>query len=377
MQLWKRNYILSYTLFEIILFSCLAIFCGLQFHDSLKTEMTSFKELYWQSNDYKSILTEHQGMSKNDDMLPLINEQRDLITSTFQLQNFYFEIVQDEETVFTSFPQEVKLASNDKVVVKSIGNEKFILYQDNNSAENSVVTCMMEITEIYREHWIRNLQSTIFAILCSIFIGLLLYYQMKKIYRPIQNISHELRTPLTLISGYSELLTRTKTTEQEKIDMGLEIFNQATHLQEIIQQLLLMGDLKDGEVEMGKIMLSDIAKQMGRTYPLIISTTNEESIIGNHLLLTRLLINLLDNAARESNEIHLSISGKTMAISNASKTIPKNVLRKLNKGKKLNKGEYQGAGQGFLIIREIITLHKGKINIISNANETIVNIEFP
>ncbi|MGL6199597.1 MAG: sensor histidine kinase [Lachnospiraceae bacterium] len=339
--------------------------------------MTGFKILYRQGTDYVNKIVKYQGLSKNEDNLPLINEQRDLITDICQLQEFYFEIVQNENTIYTSLPQEVQLASNNKVVVKSIGNQTFIMYRENNTAVNIEVTYIKVITEIYHEHHARILQSAVFAILCSLIISLLLYYQMKKIYRPIQNISHELRTPLTLISGYSELLTRTKTTEQEKIDMGLEIFNQATHLQEIIQHLLLMGDLKDGEVEMDKIMLSDIVKQMERTYPLIISTSDEEPIIGNHLLLTRLLINLLDNAARESNEIQLSISGKTMAISNAGKTIPKNVLRKLNKGKKLNKGEYQGAGQGFLIIREIITLHQGKINIISNANETIVNIEFP
>lgn len=60
---------------------------------------------------------------------------------------------------------------------------------------------------------------------------------------------------------------------------------------------------------------------MERIYPLIISASDEEPVIGNHLLLTRLLINLLDNAARASNEIRLSITGKTMMISNESKTV--------------------------------------------------------
>ena len=377
MQLWKRNYILSYTLFQIILFSCLAIFCGLQFHGSLKTEMFSFKDLYRQSNDYINTFIKTQGLSKSEDMQQLINEQNDLMISIFQLQDFYFEIVQDEKTLYTSLPQEVQLESKNKVVVKNIENKKFILYRENSTIENCEITYMKEITDIYRDNQFQILQSALFALLCSFFIGLLLYYQMKKIYRPIQNISHELRTPLTLISGYTELLIRTKTNEQEKIDMGLEIFNQTTHLQEIIQQLLLMGDLKEGAVDMEKIMLSDIAKQLEHTYPLNISTSSEEPIIGNHLLLNRLLINLLDNAVRESNDIQLSITGKTLVISNAGKTIPENVLRKLNKGKKLNKGEYQGAGQGFIIIREIIALHQGKINITSNENLTIVNIEFP
>ena len=49
-------------------------------------------------------------------------------------------------------------------------------------------------------------------------LSLFLYYIMKKLYYPINNIAHELRTPLTNIYGYAEYIQKAKLTEEDKFE---------------------------------------------------------------------------------------------------------------------------------------------------------------
>ena len=76
-------------------------------------------------------------------------------------------------------------------------------------------------------------------------MGLFLYYTMRRINRPVNQIAHELRTPLTGIRGYAEYLMMGKLTEEERFFAARQIVDSAKHLENITEKLLIMGNVRD------------------------------------------------------------------------------------------------------------------------------------
>lgn len=376
MQLWKKNFFFVVLLFQILLFTGLFAFVSYSFQQSLTKDVALFEQLRGESDFLIERVTEESASSHTQELVQVINEQ----------QQFYFQVANRDGILFSSIPkdaflEEEKSYSMDRLSVKKRDEKTYLLYIETKEIgeETFEVFFIKDSSSVYLEQNQRIRYSLLFGILFSIFLSGVIYWQMKKIYRPVQNLAHELRTPLTLISGYSEYLMRLKTTEEEKTTMSQEIFQEAQQLQEVIEQLLIMGDLTDGTIKMEQLYVSELFQNLSHKYPkLQLSISGEKELKGNRVLLLRLFDNLLDNAfkAAGNEKVQLTIFGKELELVNAGKRISDSQLKKMNRGKKLSVSEYEGSGQGFLICRQIVLLHHGKITIHSDEEQTKVNISF-
>ena len=365
MQLWKKNFLFVFALLQGLLFIGLFIIVNYNFQQSLKTKADLFNEL---RQDNQSLVDKII-----DNQLPI--DLKYFIKKVNDQQQFYFRIKRDENLLFSSIPQDIKLSQTERTELMNSKGKHFFTYADRSAGTE--ISYVMDSSDIYKAYDRQRFYCVFFGSLFSLLIGGILYLQMKKIYKPIQNLSHELRTPLTLISGYSELLIRMKTTEEQKITMGTQIVEESQHLQEVIEQLLLMGDLKEGEVTKESLLLSDLVENIKDNFPSIkLSKQNEQAVYGNRILLTRLLYNLLENACKAGSKIHLIFDMKTMVLSNDGRLIPEKQLKKMNRGKALAPTEYDGSGQGFVICRDIVALHHGLIKIVSDHGWTTVTVAF-
>ncbi|MBP1046130.1 HAMP domain-containing histidine kinase [Enterococcus sp. BWM-S5] len=374
MQLWKKNFFFVVVLFQGMLFAGLFAFVSYSFQQSLIKETALFKQWMEESEFLISKLAEEPTSGFTQELVQVINEQ----------QQFYFKISNQDGILFSSIPKYVSLEEMQEIErfsIKKRSRKTYLFYCTSKRIEGTEfeVLFVKDSSFLYLEQRERIIYSSLFGVLFSIFLSVIIYWQMKKIYKPVQNLSHELRTPLTLISGYSEYLMRMKTTEEEKMTMSQEIFQESQQLQEVIEQLLIMGDLTDGELKMEKLYVSELIQNLTHKYPkLKLSIFEEVEVWGNRVLLLRLFDNLLDNAFRAAGdtEVQLIISGKKIELSNSGARISERQLRKMNRGKKLSSSEYGGSGQGFLICREIVLLHHGKITIQSDERRTNVFIVF-
>ncbi|MGC6769819.1 sensor histidine kinase [Enterococcus sp. LJL128] len=372
MVLWKKNFFFIFTLFQGLIFVCLLFFVSYSFQQALNKEVRSFRRLV-QDNGWIA-----QKLTADD--LSLVS--REIVLSTYLQQEISVEIRREDGTVLLSLNEIEKMPAfeeNQLSVFKESGKH-FLTYSSSLflQGEPSEIFYAKNVSFLYEEQQIRIFQSLIFGLGLSTVISLIIYWQMKKIYKPVQQISHELRTPLTLISGYSELMIRMKSTEEEKLMMSQDILDETRHLQEIIEQLLLMGELKEGTVAKEPIYLTELLTSLQADYPFqLVRSFKEEPVVGNRILLLRLLDNLLRNAFNASTHVEIIIKAKELVISNGGKAIPESKLKKLNRGKKLHPSEYEGSGQGFIICRDIVLLHQGKIRIVSNELGTKVIVNFP
>lgn len=372
MQLWKKNFLFTFIIFQVLIFIGLSIFWLMGFNQELKNEVSLFEQLI-RTSDF--LIDDIDSEIGNREAREFINQSQNEFT-------FYFDVNERNKSIFSSIPQSL-------LQKEQVEYEQIILIKDRKKrlltnikrvpAETGLltVTYVKDLSSTYQKQNRRMLLSYLLGLLFTFLISLLIYWQMKKIYRPIQNISHELRTPLTLIKGYSEILLRIKVNEEKKMMISSQIIDETKRLQEIIEQLLVMGHLKEGEVVKEELLLSECLIKYQENYPeLIIEVHEEQKIYANKVLIMRLLDNLLSNAFRESCEVIIKINQKKIRIINKEASISKKKLQKINRGKSLSPQEYSGSGQGLKICREIVQLHEGKINIFSSQNEVTVEIDF-
>jgi signal transduction histidine kinase len=134
-------------------------------------------------------------------------------------------------------------------------------------------------------------------------------------------MSHEIRTPLNAIIGYSELL------EEEVAEMGDHhyekdlkcIDNAAHHLLSLINDILDLSKIEAGKMELysNEIDVADMAKTVCATIePLAREKGNEvhcdilsdiQSIYADEMRLKQVLLNLLGNACKFTQNGHVSL----------------------------------------------------------------------
>lgn len=210
----------------------------------------------------------------------------------------------------------------------------------------------------------------------------------------IMNISHELRIPLNSVIGFSDLLLEGAfgplNTRQSKYVSN--ILQSGESLLEIIDNLLDFSRLEAGEKTLNyekidiasllgevRISLFSLASSKKITVELKIDTSIE-NVRADRAKLRRILYNLISNAIKftpEKGKITASASKKEgmleIKVSDTGTGLLKEYYEKTftpfaqaDPSKVLKSG---GAGLGLYIVKNLIDLHGGKINIDSEVGK--------
>ncbi len=223
----------------------------------------------------------------------------------------------------------------------------------------------------------------------------------------VANVSHELRTPLTSIKGYIEtLLDRSYDTEEEKKKF-LKIIEQNTdRLIAIASDLLMLSELESGGTDpqnskkgYEKIDISEtIIRSVGSLDSLLsrkrvnLRFEIEDGLpccTANRFLMERMLINLVENSAKYTNE-NGSVSVRASARNGALRIeveddgigIPKEhherIFERFYRVDKNRSRKIGGTGLGLSIVKHIVIQHGGTIAVRSAEGEgSTFTIELP
>ncbi len=149
----------------------------------------------------------------------------------------------------------------------------------------------------------------------------------------LANMSHELRTPLNAILGFSQLMTHSQTVHQEHQEhLGIIIRN-GEHLLTLINQVLDLSKIEVGritlnETEFDLYRLLDELEDMfslkahNKHLPLLFKRTADvpRHIRTDEIKLRQVLINLLNNAMKFTEEGEVSLRVSKLHESEESKT---------------------------------------------------------
>ena len=198
--------------------------------------------------------------------------------------------------------------------------------------------------------------------------------------RFVDGASHEFRSPLSVIQGELELaLSRSRTPAQYRAAMtaALESVEGLTRLTNDLL-LLTREDADELEATFEPISLNEIAHKVARSHGASarITVTESRAVVVDAAseLLTRALTNLVDNAAKftddsDTIEIIVSGTGRIAAIQVADDGIGMSDVESAHAFDRFWRAQdartTPGFGLGLPLVKQIISAHNGKVSITS------------
>jgi len=203
------------------------------------------------------------------------------------------------------------------------------------------------------------------------------------------DVSHELRTPVSVILTESQYSLEYADTLEEAKDSFSVIQRQAKKMSELINQIMELSKIeKQFIIPTKKINFSEIIEKILLDYKNLIDKKNikiskdiKENIfiIGDKIMIERLLDNLLNNAMKfTKNEIKiklysenenciLEVEDNGIGMSEEFKNLIWGRFYQINdsRNKKINKG----FGLGLFLVSKIIEQHNAIINVESELNK--------
>ena len=212
----------------------------------------------------------------------------------------------------------------------------------------------------------------------------------------ISNISHEFRTPLSSIKGFSEIINDQNLNKKQLKKYSSIIKDEAEHLQYLVEELLLLGQLDSNEIKLQKqeVRLEKLINFALSSLENKIKNKNinlKKTFQKNKILIKvdpnkfkEVFINLIDNAVKHSPE-NSRIEIITQKINNPKNEIENVKILIKDEGKGIeeekqdkvwerfykvdesrSRNDSNGTGLGLAIVKDIINKHQAEINVQNN-----------
>lgn len=207
----------------------------------------------------------------------------------------------------------------------------------------------------------------------------------------IANVSHELKTPMTTIAGYTDgILDGTIPPEEEKQYLHI-ISDESRRLSRLVRRMLDISQLQSHEVHkspfdvcesMRRVLISMEKKITDRGLDVDADIPDGSvTVLGDNDLITQVIYNLLENAAkfaRTGSTLYLGLTtanGKAIVtIRNEGDTIPPDeiplLFERFHKSDKSRSEDKDGVGLGLYVVRTILDQHKERIAVTSEDGLT-------
>ena len=209
------------------------------------------------------------------------------------------------------------------------------------------------------------------------YAGLKAQYDMEDYRKTLMNtMAHDLKSPLMSISGYAENLKESVHAEKRE-HYATAIMENVDHMNRIISDILSLSKTEDGNVVLNKTELSveDIIRDCLKKYELQMSerklqaeTVGSLSFRADKTLFTEAMDNLIGNAVKyadRNSQITFKLDKKGIGITNQCSAEIENVnelLKPFVTGNE-NRSNKGGSGLGLAIAKNIMDLHKFKMNV--------------
>ncbi|HSG43110.1 MAG TPA: ATP-binding protein, partial [Anaerolineales bacterium] len=215
-------------------------------------------------------------------------------------------------------------------------------------------------------------------------------------------VSHEMRTPLTAIIGFAEVIAK----QSEPVsEMAGRICVNAQRLIHMVNNLLDHAQVQSGALKIhGEVVslpslmqtmtnqLSGLAGEKNLSLKIDFDPTLPETITGDNRRLQQILVNLVGNAIKftDRGEINVAFqrqeSGKAglwqMIVRDTGIGIPDerlpDIFEPFRRGSDYATRSHQGAGLGLSIVKNLVTLMDGEVEVDSAVGQgSVFTVSLP
>jgi PAS domain S-box-containing protein len=212
----------------------------------------------------------------------------------------------------------------------------------------------------------------------------------------LANMSHEIRTPINSVIGFTNLLQKTTMTEEQQQFVNL-IQSASENLLTIINDILDISKIEAGMLRIEKnpfslrglcssieTMFYHKAREKNLSFSLYIQDNIPDTLNGDAVRLTQILVNLISNAIKftqkggisinitapdqHNDAVRLQFSVKDSGIGiPADKLEP--IFERFQQGETDTTRKYGGTGLGLSIVRNLVQLQGGNITVESEQGK--------
>ena len=211
----------------------------------------------------------------------------------------------------------------------------------------------------------------------------------------LSSMSHEIRTPLNAIVGFSECVKQAKSLDEAK-DNANDVISASRTLLDIVNGILDISKIESGKLELVEVdydapkMFNDVIKlskarlgDKALDFRVDIAPDLPPVLYGDHFNLKKIMINLLTNAIKYTDEGYINFSVKCVrqdglckmiiSVKDSGRGIKKEDIEKLFiKFQRLDEDRnttIEGTGLGLAITKQLIEMMNGSIVVNSVYGE--------
>lgn len=210
----------------------------------------------------------------------------------------------------------------------------------------------------------------------------------------ISGVSHDIRTPLSMIMGYADRISSTLNIEENTKKQADIIKSQSVKIKNLVQDLNLVSQLnynvqpiQERPVYFCKmireIVVEYLNNEMNNKFEFELSlnsATEQIAIMGDERLLSRAIQNLISNSINHNESgctisVNLEVNRNNLilTISDNGKGISEKELEKIQSTPHYLQSTDDRLdlrhGLGLLLVKEIVSIHKGTVSISSELNK--------
>lgn len=212
----------------------------------------------------------------------------------------------------------------------------------------------------------------------------------------VNNFSHEFKTPIVSIAGFASLLRRGNLPEEQQKEYLEAIKEESMRLSALATNVLNLSRIENQTI-LGQKNRFNLSEQI-RSCILLLERRwsakhldlsldfDEYEIEADPELLKEVWINLLDNAVKFTPEYGLirvtiqpGAEGIRVAVTNTGSTIPPEkrdrIFQKFYQADESH--ATQGNGVGLAIVKKVVELHHGQVNVSCDENSTTFTVVLP
>lgn len=357
MQLWKKNYIVSVLLIALIINTSMFFLIALSFQEDYKRVL---KDAVYSADNTAFLFSGIYEAKQNDSILDM---NRALSTYEKGGQHAMVLFLDEEEKVDVfadTLPYDIAWEEGRILWQEEKAGSFFFGVQSESRTERGIlrVLYLKDVTPLHITHYNRIIIGMLIVLVTAIVLEVILYKIMKQIYKPIDNIAHELRTPLTGILGYAQYVKSGRISGEDIYFAGAQIEKDAQHLHNIVEKLLVMGNVREGHIRKEVLPVDMLLAEIKAGYPTLEIQPNLGVITGDKTLLTCMIRNIVDNAARAGQHVFAGRTEDTLWIANDGEVVPKEIIMALNQNRALSMEQIKGNGYGLSLCHEIARIHQ-------------------
>ncbi len=215
-----------------------------------------------------------------------------------------------------------------------------------------------------------------------------------------EDIAHELRTPVNNLKGEIEVSLQRKRSNKEYEEILESNLEECFRITEIIDSLTFLARTEKKDIiiqrthfnlfqELNKLIELYETFAFEKNIMLTIECPNEWDVNLDKILFTRIISNLISNAIqynKKNGKVHIKVEGNNhdlkITVSDTGIGIDKKhisfIFDRLYRVNNIRSSNQKNLGLGLSMVKNMILLHDGSINIESNLGEgTFFILYFP